>query len=104
MTAVDRQARIRRVSEGVVASYLHEIARSTGSGLLARDLAGRLVEAQAEEGGMAQAAVGGPLHERDLRHELGLDPRRGARDALLRLERGRVAHERSQPLGEITQR
>ena len=45
---------------------------------------------------MAQAAVGGPFHEGDLRHELGLDPGRGARDGLLGLERGRLADERSE--------
>ena len=71
---------------------------------LAHDLARRLVEAQAEEGGMAQPAVGRPLHERDLRHELGLDPGRGTRDALLRLEGGRVAHQRRELLGELVQR
>ena len=53
---------------------------------------------------MAQTAVGSPFHEGDLRDELGLDPCRGARDALFGLERGRVAHERREPLGELAQR
>ena len=52
---------------------------------------------------MAQAPVGRPLHEGDLRDELGLDPRRRARDALLRLEGGRVAHERPQACGQPAQ-
>ena len=46
-------------------------AREIRLRLFARDLARGLVEAQAEEGGMAQPAVGGPFHERDLCHELG---------------------------------
>ncbi len=37
MTAVDRQARIRRVSEGVVATYLHEIATQLGVHVFAAD-------------------------------------------------------------------
>ncbi len=53
---------------------------------------------------MAQTAVRGPFHERDLCHELGLDPGCGARNALLGLERGRFAHERGEPLGELAQR
>src|SRR5215210_563785 len=74
------------------------------SSLLAHDLARGLVEAHAEEGGMAQTAVGRPFHECDLCHELRLDPRRGAGNALLGLERRRLAHEWREPLGELAQR
>src|SRR5918998_3910444 len=73
-------------------------------GPLAHDLARGLVEAHAEEGGMAQTAVGGPFHERDLCHQLGLDPRRGAWNALLGLKRGRLAHERGEALRQLAQR
>src|SRR5262245_8100142 len=73
-------------------------------GLIAPDLARRLVEAQAEERGMAQAAVGRPLHERDLRHDLGLHTGPRARAPLLRPEWRRVPDERGEPLGELAQR
>ena len=53
---------------------------------------------------MAQAAIARPFHECDLRDELGLDPGRGPRNALLGFERGRVAHEREQPVGEVPER
>src|SRR5215212_4952330 len=72
--------------------------------LFAHDLARGLVEAHAEEGRVAQSAVGRPFLERDLRHELGLHPRRGARDPLLGREGRGLAHERSEPLGEIAER
>src|SRR5687768_6845106 len=72
--------------------------------LLARDFARGLVEAHAQEGGMAQPAVGGPFHEGDLSHDLGLYPGCGARNALLGLERGRLADERGEPLGQLAQR
>src|SRR3954451_883138 len=90
-----RASRTRRTSTSGMGSRYR--------GLFAHDLARRLVEAQAQEGGVAQPAVRGPFHERDLRHELGLDPGRNPRNALLGLERGRLAHQRREPLGELLQ-
>ena len=53
---------------------------------------------------MAQPAVAGPFHERDLRHELRLDPRGVPRDPLLGLERGGLADQRGEPLGQLVER
>jgi hypothetical protein len=100
------QRHVWRAPEMTFAAWVLERATRAAdrSRLLAHDLARGLVEAQPEEGRVTQPAVGRPFHERDLRHELGIDPRRGARDALLGLERGCLAHERSQLLGELAQR
>src|SRR5262245_41861532 len=77
---------------------------SAMSASLADDIARRLVETQPEEGRVAQAAVAGPFHERDLGDELGLDPRGGLGDALLGLERRGLADQRGEAAGEVVQR
>src|SRR6478735_4684281 len=70
---------------------------------LSNDRAGRLVEAQAEEARVAQAAGGRPLGEAELGHELRLDPRRVAVARCVD-ERGVLTMQRAQALAEIQQR
>ena len=66
------------------------------------DLRGGLVEAQALEARMAQAAGAGPLGEADLADELRLDPGRVA-EARRVDERGVLAAQRLEPLGQVAQ-
>ena len=80
-------------------------ARSRWSGALAHHFARRLVVAQAEEPGVAQAPSGGPLAEPELCDELRHDPVDAPLADRPRVrERGRVPSQRTQLLAERSER